>query len=168
MTSEDQRYAPPQADVEDVEIDQGGLRLAGRGRRFAASMIDLVAILVTLWLVSVLTPMNPWANTDRSLWSPSLADNLYGFLCFLGLQGWLLATRGQTIGKFLLNMRIARPDGTAASFGRIFGLRYGLGYLINIIPALGLTFAVLDALLIFRSSRRCLHDSIADTIVIKT
>jgi len=50
---------------------------------------------------------------------------------------------------------------------RILGLRYGIGYLANLVPVVGALFGLIDCLLIFRQSRRCLHDQIADTIVIR-
>ena len=34
------------------------------------------------------------------------------------------------------------------------------------IPVIGTVYGLLDVLLIFRASRRCLHDNIADTIVV--
>jgi uncharacterized RDD family membrane protein YckC len=64
-------------------------------------------------------------------------------------------------------MRIVRPGGAKASPGRVLGLRYGVGFAVNMIPVLGFLYGLLDCLLIFRASRRCLHDEIADTIVIR-
>jgi uncharacterized RDD family membrane protein YckC len=83
------------------------------------------------------------------------------------LNGYLLVTRGQTIAKASLGMRIVRPDGGEVSAFRILGLRYGIGYLANLVPVVGALFGLIDCLLIFRQSRRCLHDQIADTIVIR-
>jgi uncharacterized RDD family membrane protein YckC len=91
-----------------------------------------------------------------------------GVAAFLAINGWLLATRGQTIGKMLLGLRIVRSDGSAASAGKVIGLRYGLCWLLAFIPLVGGLFGLIDALMIFRADRRCLHDLIADTIVVKT
>jgi uncharacterized RDD family membrane protein YckC len=163
----DDRFAPPQAHVADVALPTDGLVLASRGRRFAGAMLDVVAILFLLWVVSVVTPWNPFGSPDGGLWDINGAGNLWGVLIFLLAQTYLLATRGQTIGKALLQMRIVRPDGSPASLGRVLGLRYGIGYLLNFIPAIGAAYGIIDSLLIFRSSKRCLHDQIADTVVIK-
>jgi uncharacterized RDD family membrane protein YckC len=70
------------------------------------------------------------------------------------------------VGKKLLGMRIVRSDGSRASAGRILGLRYTLGWVIASVPLVGSLYALVDALLIFRGSRQCLHDTIADTIVV--
>jgi len=55
-----------------------------------------------------------------------------------------------------------RSDGAPASLGRIFWLRNVLNGLISVIPIYG----IIDSLFIFSESRQCLHDKIADTIVV--
>lgn len=165
-TSQDLRYAPPQAHVEDVEAPEGGLVLATRMQRFWAAMIDMVVVLLAFWLLSVATPWNPWVR-QSGLWTPSVATPLLGFMTFAIVHGILLARRGQTIGKFLLGLRIVRSDGERASLLQVLLLRYGVGYLSTILLPLGQLYGLVDALMIFRSSRRCLHDLIAGTIVVK-
>ena len=169
MTSDtqDDRFAPPRAHVEDVETAAEGIQLATRGTRLGAAIIDVVIAMAAMWLVSLVTPWNPFDSQGFAWSKPHFASPALGFLLFLAVNGWLLATRGQTVGKSLLKIRIARPDGSAASFGRLVGLRYGIGSVIGIIPAAGQVWGIVDALMIFRQSRRCLHDSIADTIVLK-
>ncbi len=163
---QDERFAPPRSYVEDVETPGTGIQLADRTSRLGAAIIDVVLALGAMWLVSLVTPWNPW-SAEASLWSPQLLNSIAGFVLFMAINGFLLATRGQTVGKALLKIRIARPDGTPASMGRVIGLRYGVASVINIVPAAGQVWSVIDALMIFRASRRCLHDSIADTVVLK-
>ena len=50
---------------------------------------------------------------------------------------------------------------------RIIWLRNVVIWLLSMIPFLGVVVGLLDALFIFGESRQCLHDKIADTIVIK-
>jgi uncharacterized RDD family membrane protein YckC len=164
---QDIRYAPPQTMVDDVAPSVDGVQLASRWRRFSAVLIDALAQGLAMWLISLVTSWNPWEAKDANLWSLSLENSVFGFGLFLALQGYLLATRGQTIGKALLGMRITRPDGDKVSIARVIGLRYGVGYAFNLFLAAALIFGVADMLLIFRKSRRCLHDTIADTIVIR-
>ena len=164
-TSRDMRYAPPQAHVEDVAGPEAGRALATRMQRFWASMVDLAIAIGAMWLASLVTPWNPWA--DRGLWAPDVLTPAAGFALFAALHGWLLARRGQTIGKALLGVRIVRSDGTPASLARLLLVRYGLGYLTTILMPLGQIYGMVDVLLIFRASRRCLHDLLADTIVVK-
>jgi hypothetical protein len=56
-----------------------------------------------------------------------------------------------------------RTDGTPASLGRVWWLRNVVNGLISIIPLYGF----IDTLFIFGESRQCLHDKLADTIVVK-
>jgi len=79
-------------------------------------------------------------------------------------QAVMLSKSGQTIGKRLLSIRIIGIEGgEIGGFARLVLLRSGVNGLLSIIPL----YALLDALLIFREDRRCLHDLIAKTRVIK-
>ena len=62
--------------------------------------------------------------------------------------------------------RRSPSDGSPASFGRIVGLRYLTTSVLASIPLAGTVYGLLDVLRIFRASRRCLHDNIADTILV--
>ena len=160
---EGNRYAPPVAHVEDVTAADN--ELAGRGARFFASLIDGLITLAVMWVASIVTPWSPFRQ--HALLSPAPVNAIIVFAIFVVLQGYLLTTRGQTIGKTMLGLRIVRADGTQASFGRLVLLRYGVGALLHVVPGIGQIYGIVDALLIFRLSRKCLHDNIADTIVVK-
>jgi uncharacterized RDD family membrane protein YckC len=167
--TQDARYAPPQSHVEDVQQtgqSQPG-QLATRGKRFLAAMVDGGIAVGALWLLSVFTPYDVWSDDGLSLWTPRIADTAIGVVLYLALHGYLLVTRGQTIGKALFKIRIARPDGSKPSIGRLLGLRESPLFLANIVPMLGQIFVLVDSLFIFRESRRCLHDQIADTVVLQ-
>ena len=164
--SDDNRFAPPLAHVADV-APSGSEALAGRGVRLVATLLDAVFGAVAFGLLTLVTPLT-WAPAPGANLALLLAVNAFvGFVIFLVLHGYLLATRGQTIGKALLKARIVRSDGSPASLVRIVGLRYLPTMAITMIPVVGGLYALVDSLLIFRESRRCLHDNIADTIVVK-
>ena len=78
----------------------------------------------------------------------------------------LLHQSGQTIGKKILGTQIVRSDGSRASLGRIILLRILPIRFLGAIPYLGALVVLIDALMIFGKEVRCLHDQIADTIVI--
>ncbi|MBZ0121092.1 MAG: RDD family protein, partial [Sandaracinaceae bacterium] len=73
---------------------------------------------------------------------------------------------GQTLGKWVMSLRIVRSDGSRASLERIFFLRMVLPSVLGAIPLLGRVFALLDAGLVLGADRKTLHDRFADTIVI--
>ena len=165
---EPQRYAPPTAEVADVTAP-GEVVLAGRGLRLVGAIIDTVILLALWWVVGMLTPLNLYSPQMAEAGALTLAGySLVSVLLLALVNGWLLATRGQTVGKMLLGMRITRRDGTAADMLRLVGLRYGLSTLITVVPIVGAVYSLVDALMIFRADRRCIHDMIADTIVVKT
>jgi uncharacterized RDD family membrane protein YckC len=86
---------------------------------------------------------------------------VWGVLTYAGLR-----RSGQSLGKRLLGIRVVRGDGSPASAARIFWLRNVVTCLPAIIPPLGLLYAVVDSAFIFSRSRRCLHDRVADTMVV--
>jgi uncharacterized RDD family membrane protein YckC len=67
----------------------------------------------------------------------------------------------------MLGIRVVRRDGSHCGLARIFFARYLPVTLLGAVPFVGGLVSLVDALLIFRDDRRCLHDEIADTIVVK-
>jgi uncharacterized RDD family membrane protein YckC len=162
------RYAPPQAHVEDVvDAFAEGPVLAGRGRRLAAVLIDGGIAMAIMMLLAAFTPFNPLAAASRGLGSGLGLSALVNFTAFLLVHGWLLVNRGQTVGKAAMGVRIVRVDGSRASAWELFGKRYGLTWILGLIPVAGRFYALADCLFIFRASRRCLHDLLAGTIVVR-
>jgi len=80
---------------------------------------------------------------------------------------WLVATNGQSIGKRLVGIKIVRTDGSRASLARIFLLRNVVNAAPNLLPYVGWLYQLIDPLFIYQDSRQCLHDRIADTIVVR-
>ena len=165
-TSDENRFAPALDHVEDVAEGPGVL--AGRWTRLGATLIDAVVAGLAFGLIALVSPFNVFksAPTSSGVWVLMVQNLVIGFILFLLIHGYLIATRGQTVGKALLKIRIVRSDGSPASFGRIVGLRYLTTSVLASIPIAGTIYGLVDALMIFRASRRCLHDNIADTIVV--
>jgi uncharacterized RDD family membrane protein YckC len=162
------RFAAPSAEVADV-TPEGRVELAGRGTRLAAAIIDGLIILALFWVVGVLTPWNVFTGQyAQAGFLVILGMQALGFGLLAAINGWLLAKRGQTVGKMLLGLRITRKDGSHPSLLHSLLLRYGVGYLISAIPLIGMFFWLVDSLFIFRANRRCIHDLIADTVVVKS
>ena len=96
-----------------------------------------------------------------------------GTFSLLLVQIIMVSMRGQTIGKRLLGIRIVRNlDGSNPGFARAWLLRSLVVGLIGtlaalILPMLGNVFSIVNYAFIFRADRRCLHDLIADTKVVK-
>lgn len=162
------RFAPPAARIDEPATPPGTLVPADRGMRLVAALIDTAIAFSLLWVLSKLTPWNPFNPATAGQFLPSLINAALGFVLFMAVQGWLLVRHGQTIGKRLLRMRVVRPDGARVDAVRILGLRYGIGSIATAVPYAGMVYALADCLMIFRQQRRCIHDLIADTIVVRT
>lgn len=173
-----QDFRPPSAPVAD-EAETAALVLAERGARFWAKCVDwltLLGLVLAAGVVSVLTipAMLAYRRAGGSVPGLNVAAaatmGLVLVLGFIALAVWncvWLHRYGQTVGKRALGIRIVRSSGERASLGRIFALRYLPVTLLGAIPYLGPVFSLVDILLVFRDSRQCLHDQIADTIVVK-
>ena len=86
-----------------------------------------------------------------------------GFCVWSGLTIRFVLRNSQSIAKKLLGIKVVRADGSPASFSRIFWLRNAANIALSIVPFYG----IVDALFIFSDSRQCLHDKLADTVVVK-
>lgn len=159
-------YAPPQAEVRDPVPESG--TPASRGLRFLGSLVDGVIALVVTVPLGMVTGYWSEAFAGEVSFAQSLAISIAAFMAFVGLHGYWLAKHGQTIGKRVVGTRIVNADDEQLpSFQRLLALRYGVVSLASLIPVAGSFLALIDVLFIFRADRRCLHDLIAGTKVIR-
>jgi len=154
-------YEPPKATIID-ETNDGEFELAGRGTRLLAYLLDTFLYVVLSVPIIIFAQRNPDANQDATIILMTL------LIIALTIANFVLLYRyGQTIAKRLFSIKIVRTDYSRAGLRRIIFLRaLPIGLLSNI-PGVGGVIALLDPLFIFQDSRRCIHDHIADTIVIK-
>jgi uncharacterized RDD family membrane protein YckC len=180
-------YTPPAS-----ELNQGlplgvSAELAERGTRLVAVSLDGLLICLPLVPVVVLgmfevfrvqseareslagfderMPMLPQGPTF--LWASCI---VLGLLAMLGvcIYQWILITRtGQTLGKKWTGIRIERLDGRPVTFGSCVVVRNWVPKVMGSVPYLGLIFHLVDSFFIFREDRRCLHDHIAGTRVVR-
>jgi len=163
-------YAPPKAPVADAEdlIVGGHAVLATRGERLGAVLLDGVIALV--WTVPLMIYLGIWDyafHHQRVPYARSALLTVLGFLLFTLVNCWFLHTNGQTLGKKIVGIRIARLDDTVPDLGRVVLLRYAPMSLASLVPGIGGLFNLVDVLMIFGNERRCLHDRIASTIVVR-
>lgn len=162
--SAENRYAPPQADVKDLTESQD---LAGRGARLGGAIIDGIISWVVLFPIVYYSGFWQSAMFGQISWTFQFGMGLIGIVVFVVLNGYLLAKRGQTIGKLLVGTRIVSVDGgQILPFLKVFGLRYLPISIVAQIPLIGNLLAIVNVLFIFRDDRRCIHDLIAGTKVV--
>ena len=163
-------YAPPAAWVRDVSGPVEITTLAGRGGRFAASLLDnlFFGALVYLPVVVAAALAGPEEQLDAGadLSAGALLSLLIafaGFVLFCWLNVSNMIRTGQSLGKKIIGIKVVRSDGSRASLAILLLKRNLLTWLLSIIPL----YAFVDVLFIFGDSRQCIHDKLADTKVIE-
>lgn len=157
-------YAAPAARVTDEQTAE--LVKSSRLVRLGAVLLDTAVIAVPAILLAIAIPGAGLEQPGSTGLNILLGAFGLGVIAFVIYQFYLLYANGQTLGKKLLGIKIVRSDGSRAGFWRIVGLRYFLPGLIGAIPLVGYVFSLADPLFIFGEAKRCLHDMIADTIVV--
>ncbi|SVB61050.1 uncharacterized protein METZ01_LOCUS213904 [marine metagenome] len=161
-------YETPTAPSEEAGTPSGP-DLAGRGRRLGAYLIDLIIAGIVLVILAVLNIGISFEDVARDPMTQqmSTAGGIAYLVIFMVINGYLLVTKGQTLGKLALDIRIvdAASNGAATAV-KILGLRYVLVMLVGAIPIIGGLLGIIDFLFIFREDRRCVHDLIAGTKVV--
>jgi uncharacterized RDD family membrane protein YckC len=138
-------------------------RLASRGGRYWARFLDGLMfgavymtslILLAQFLADLEEPLATWERLVILL-SPTAL--------YIGLEMYLLAASGQTLGKKWCKIKIVDHEtGGPVGFRQSVLLREVLNGVMSLVPLYGLV----DALFIFRKDRRCLHDLISGTDVV--
>tara|TARA_B110000977_G_scaffold91037_1_gene120846 strand:+ start:1574 stop:2092 length:519 start_codon:yes stop_codon:yes gene_type:complete len=166
------------------------LLLAGRFRRLVATLVDAVLVpalaLLLLTITDVMEDADDYANVGlMMLWVFLLA-----VVAYVILNGYTLWRRGQTLGKWVMGIAIvpassllydsAKNDGDAhqrayvpapfvpAPLWKLIFIRALFFPLLfmAVVPWVAL-LPVLDQALIFGKRRRCLHDLVAGTVVVR-
>ena len=146
-------------------------QLAGLGKRLLGAIVDGLAGLVAVGpgyaIVIAGVASNPQSNEPPALSLIGIGIALLGGVALLVTQIYLLATRSQTVGKFLVKTQIWDVQtGQPATFVKTFVLRLLVNGVIGAIPCIGAIYSIADILFIFREDRRCIHDLIANTVVL--
>jgi uncharacterized RDD family membrane protein YckC len=160
----------------DNEVDIG--MLATPVQRLVARLIDgvvaLFVLILGIFVVAVVAGHSFWAAAGLGAAalhpSTATASIVLGSLTNFGVSVYflLLYKNGQTLGKKMMGIKIARyPDGGSASLLHIILLRMLLMLILELIPFIGWIFGIVNYCFIFRSDRRMLHDYLAGTVVIK-
>lgn len=165
--AEENPYAAPIADISQTETTE--VVLASRGARFVGALID--GILLTVIFIPLMMASGYWeralAQQEETLLQMAMIG-LLGISVFLTINGYLLAKRGQTVGKIIAKTRIVSNEtNELLPFFKVYGLRYLPLQIIAYMGTLGSLLTLVDALFIFGQDRRCLHDIVAGTKVVR-
>ena len=173
-------------DSDGMLADEPVTELASPLERLVAWIIDglvyfvitMIAVIIGIAIAGV--GFSDFADIDLGFFLGALAVvvilTLLAFLVIFIVQMVLLATRGQTIGKIIMKIRIVDAQtGEHPGWARLILLRTIvnslISFVLNFIPVVGgglsFTYFLVDSLLIFRADHRTIHDLIAGTRVDK-
>ena len=132
----------------------------GVGIRFVALLIDSIILGIIGWILGVLFGV----YTTGFTMNPQGAVSGWGivtFIIYIAYYTYLEGTRGQTIGKMIMKIRVVKEDGSRIDMGTAF-----IRNILRIID--GLIFYLIGAILIWTSHKKQrLGDRAAKTVVIK-
>jgi uncharacterized RDD family membrane protein YckC len=144
--------------LEQRAVDPTLAPLATRASRLGAFVVDALLAFAPMLVYSVIA--------QGGARHPELVF-IFGFefLVFAVVQIVLLTRDGQTVGKKAFGVRIVRAgDGRQAGALRLLLLRAALN---NVIAAVVPFYVFIEGAFIFRPDRRCVHDLMAGTKVVK-
>lgn len=147
----------------------GGM-LATRLQRFLGAFIDGLIVGVSAQILGYIAGYVIGMVLGNGLGPVILAfvvGNVIQFGVFLAVNGYLLATSGQTVGKLVMKTRIVSLHGEKMPFNELILKRYLWIFAIQIIPCVGAIVVLVNALMIFRENHHCLWDDIAGTNVVE-
>jgi uncharacterized RDD family membrane protein YckC len=167
---------PPVIAANGTAVDPDAL-VAERWRRLVGAVIDGIVesicwIPTSLALMKSFSEMMESGSMNPTAFAQQAQSLIPLSLPYLGalviLQATLLSLKSQSIGNLLVRTRIVRmTDGAPGGFLRAFLLRGFLARVLRHIPVLGGVFWIVDSCFIFRPDKRCLHDLMAGTKVVK-
>jgi len=148
------------------------LRQSGRGARLVAVLIDglitgsvgmtIFALIAGAEFTTIVRENAQHQPPHLNIGMFLLQELLVFFLLPALYEGLMLANYQATVGKKAMGIIVVNNDGARMTTKQAWG-RVGARYLCTIVPMLGLV----DILMIFSSTRLCLHDRMADTTVVK-
>lgn len=188
-------YATPSAQLRTSNDtnDTNEIKLAGRGKRLGAVLIDSIILIFIFYFILLVFHFlflasqgyeleRTMEELDRFLipddinpFSINLLDPIVYLqiiipvsLYFL-INGYFLSKSGQTIGKMLLNIAIRDKDTLEIPpLSKIILRRYLIfDAFVSINIVLYAIVDLVDVLSIFRQDKRMIHDLIANTIVVQ-
>jgi uncharacterized RDD family membrane protein YckC len=161
-------YAPPRATVRDVVSPVAAQLLAEPSARLGAAIVDGLIFTALVYLPLIVGTTLGAAGADSgneaggTMVMIGVGITLIGFVAWLWMTLKQMSATGQSLAKKYFGIKVIRSDGSPASLGRLIWKRNLLNGVISIIPLYGF----IEVLFIFGEKRQCLHDKIADTIVV--
>jgi len=137
---------------------------AGIGSRLIATVLDLLAQLFTFWIVLVVDGVTAGGSDDAATAALVIVEFVLIFGGYPIVCEWL--TRGRTLGKLALGLRVVRDDGGPIAFRH--ALVRGISSLVLEKPGItaGITAAAGFITAVFSEQDKRIADMLAGTFVL--
>ena len=160
-------YDAPQADLNE-KSGSAPIELAGYGERLGAAIVDAIINFIPSGALMYATGVfDGFPQATPLSFGATVLYASAGLVFFLLIHGYFLMTNGQTVGKKLVGIRITGLDDRLLSMPQLVLKRVLPVMVVQVIPVVGQFLALIDVLFIFRADRRCVHDLIAGTKVVR-
>jgi uncharacterized RDD family membrane protein YckC len=148
-------------DTEPATPPENDPLLAEVGTRLAARLLDLLVFWAPFVLGLVALGMvEPHREGLGALQIVGICLMLLMPLS-MPLQWFLIGTRGQSIGKLALGIRVVDGRGATPPWTTVLVAREGARFVLASIPFIGSLLGLADSLAIFRVNRQTMHDGAA-------
>lgn len=146
-------------------------RLGSLPRRLLARIIDslIVGVPVSLIMLPVTGALDDGYD-DAVTGGGGYLNQLAVLLVYFVYEGLMLTSRGQTLGKMAVKVRVGMLDNGAIPAGNPGWSRAAVYSLPQLVPCLGFLFWLVNVLFCTwdRPFRQCVHDKAAKTVVVST
>jgi uncharacterized RDD family membrane protein YckC len=172
MTDSSNPYSAPTAEIQQPVAAAGTGELATRGQRFSAAVIDGLLMMVIfgpiMWFSGYIRRAQEAAMAGRTFFVEPILYSIVGLIIFAAIQWKPLSDTAQTWGKRFVGIKIVdATNGSKPTAQHIVVKRYLPWQLVSAVPKVGPLLGLVNILFIFSADRRCLHDRIANTRVVK-
>ena len=150
--------------------EENEIILAGRGSRIGAIIIDSIVIMViSIPVAYIFGWFDGLSETPPEKPSFFFTFSMFIFNTILyALINWkFLSKNGQSIGKKVMEIKITNLDGSVPNPNDIIIKRYIPYVGVSLIPIFSPLIGLINVLFVFKKDRRCLHDYLANTKVVK-
>lgn len=141
--------------------------LANRFKRLIARIIDglIVSIPVSAVFSAATRGFDPWRDNAKSTGLGILIAVVY-----FVYEGLMLTSRGQTVGKMAMKIRVGMLENGAVPAGRAGWTRAAVYNLPEVVPCCGFVFWLVNVLWCTwdKPYHQCIHDKAAKTVVVST
>ena len=138
-----------------------------RGARFVANLIDSAVVslpAIGCILIFALFSVSRGNEKPDDLFALLMVGGMFlGVALGLGVQIVMQLRYAQSVGKRMMKLKVVRSDGSPVELWRIILLR---NVALQVAAQLCGFVGIIDALMIFGDEMRCLHDLVADTVVV--